>query len=288
MIPVSSFLIPALESESPAFPDHQPARFEMKIIDLHTHPIFMGKGSRKKEVEQACAECRALGIVRMNALGDVSVFGNCPDAGQLVRINNSSGRLQKMHPDFFTSFCYLNPTLGERAVMKEIERCVSKFGSKGIKLEKANNASADCMKNIARAAREYELPVLQHTWSVFGVAGRRISRRIQSDPIDTAHFARRFPEVKVIMAHLTGFGFRGIAEVKHLPNLSIDTSAGFPEEGLIEYAVEQLGADRVYYGSDFPIREQSVTIGRILGARIKETDRRKILHDNAARLLGTN
>jgi hypothetical protein len=224
----------------------------------------------------------------MNSLGDVSSFGHCPDASQVAKINDDNGRLQQMFPDFYTTFCLLNPTLGERAVMKEAERCVTNFNSKGIKLEKANNASASCMKHVAKAALEFDLPILQHTWTVFGIAGRRVPRRIQSDPIDTANFARRHPEVKVIMAHMTGFGFRGIAEVKHLPNVSIDTSAGYPEEGLIEYAVEQLGADRVYYGSDIPIREQSVTIGRILGARITQKDRQKILYDNAARLLGLN
>ncbi len=248
----------------------------------------MGSGAKPEEIKQLYTEGKALGIVGMNSLGDVSFYGHCPDAGQCAKINDGNGHLQRLFPDFFTSFCHLNPTLGERVVMKEAERCVTNFNSKGIKLEKTNNASASCMKHIAKAAREFNLPVLQHTWTVHGIAGRRVPRSIQSDPTDTATFARRHPEVKVIMAHLTGFGFRGIAEVKHLPNVSIDTSAGYPEEGLIEYAVEQLGADRVYYGSDLPIREQSVTIGRILGARITPKDRQKILYDNAAILLGLN
>jgi predicted TIM-barrel fold metal-dependent hydrolase len=260
----------------------------MRIFDLHSHPILMGSGTQPKEIKQLHTQCTALGIVGMNSLGDVSFYGHIPDAKQVADINNGQERLQQLFPDFFTSFCLLNPTLGEKAVMKETERCLAKFNSKGIKLEKSNNASASCMKHVAKAAREFDLPILQHTWTVHGIAGRRVSRRIQSDPVDTANFARKNPDVQIIMAHMTGFGFRGIAEVKHLPNVSVDTSAGYPEEGMIEYAVEQLGADRVYYGSDLPIREQSVTIGRILGARITQKDRQKILYDNAARLLRLN
>ena len=103
--------------------------------------------------------------------------------------------------------------------------------------------------------------------------------------MDTCLFARRHPEVKLIMAHLTGIGFRGVLEAKGLPNVYVDTSGGFPEEGLIEYAAEHLGADHVLYGSDLPIRENTVTIGRILGARISAADQQKMLWGNTARLL---
>lgn len=261
---------------------------KIRVFDIHSHPILRGLGSTPKELKQFHRESLALGVVGMNSLGDVSFHGDCPNAEQVADINNGTVHLQRHFPDYFTTFLLLNPTLGEKAVMKEAERCLAKFGSKGIKLEKANNASASCMKHVAKAAREFNLPVLQHTWTVHGIAGRRVPRSIQSDPVDTANFARKFPDVQIIMAHMTGFGFRGIAEVKHLPNVSIDTSAGYPEEGMIEYAVEQLGADRIFYGSDIPIREQSVTIGRVLGARISPQDRQKILYDNAARLLGLN
>lgn len=258
----------------------------MRIIDLHAHPVHQSRATSDRDIDRLVKRCRALGIRHMNALGDVTRYGICPSADKLRIINDESGRLRARHPDFFSCFCYLNPTLGERAVMRETERCVRLYGCRGIKLEKANNAAAACMRHVARAAREFGLAVLQHTWALDAGGVRRIPRRVQSDPVDTAVFARRHPDVTVIMAHLTGFGFRGILEVKPLPNVVIDTSGGYPEAGLIEAAVEHLGADRVFYGSDHPIREHSTAIGRILGAAISAADRKKILHDNAARLLG--
>src|SRR4029077_5593547 len=171
--------------------------------------------------------------------------------------------------------------LGERVTMAEAERCAALPGFRGIKLEIANNAAHSAMRHIAKAARTFHWPVLQHSWSTVNIH----DRKHQSDPADTARFARRFPDVQIIMAHLTGIGFRGVLEAKDCPNLFVDTSGGFPEEGLIEFAAEHLGADRVLYGFDLPIRENSVTIGRILGARIPAADQRKMLFGNTARLL---
>jgi predicted TIM-barrel fold metal-dependent hydrolase len=253
----------------------------MRIIDVHTHPVFFKQGRKPAEIRQLITDGRRLGIVHMIVLGDVLLYGAQPNAAQLRRLNDENARLAREHPDYFTAFVYLNPLLGERATMAEAERCAAQPGFRGIKLEIANNAAHPCMRHVAKAARTFNLVVLQHSWSTTIIK----DRQHQSDPADTALFARRHPEVKIIMAHLTGVGFRGVLEAKDLPNLHVDTSGGFPEEGLIEYAVEHLGPDRVLYGSDLPIRENSVTIGRILGADLPAATKQKLLYGNTARLL---
>jgi predicted TIM-barrel fold metal-dependent hydrolase len=253
----------------------------MRIIDVHTHPILFKKGRKPEEIRQLITNGRRLGIVHMIVLGDVLLYGAQPNAAQLRLMNDENARLAREHPDYFTAFVYLNPLLGERATMAEAERCAARPGFRGIKLEIANNAAHSCMRHIAKAARTFNLVVLQHSWSTTNIK----DRKHQSDPEDTALFARRYPDVKIIMAHLTGVGFRGVLEAKGLPNLQVDTSGGYPEEGLIEYAVEHLGPDRVLYGSDRPIRENSVTIGRILGADLPAATKQKLLYGNTARLL---
>jgi uncharacterized protein len=256
----------------------------MRIIDVHTHPVFSKRGRTPAELRRWIAHGRRFGIVHMVVLGDVLLFGPTPNAAQLRHINDDTARVARLFPDYFTAFCYLNPLLGERAVMREVERCVAQPGFRGIKLEIANNAAHPCMRHVAKAARTFHLPVLQHSWSVVNIK----NSNHQSDPRTTALFARRNPDVQIIMAHLTGIGFRGVLEAKGLPNLYVDTSGGYPEEGLIEYAAEHLGADHVLYGSDLPIRENSATIGRILGAKISAADKQRMLFGNTARLLQLN
>lgn len=256
----------------------------MRIIDVHTHPIFMNQGRKPAEVRALIAHGRRHGVEHMISLGDVLVHGPRPNARQVSSINDDTAALVQAHPDYFTGFVCLNPTLGEAPVMKEVERCAALPGFRGIKLEISNNARDACMKHVARAAREFGLVVLQHSWSMTNIR----QRRFHSDPADTALFARRHPDVKIIMAHLVGCGYRGVLEAKGLGNLFVDTSGAFPEEGLIEYAVEHLGADHVLYGSDLPIRESSVKIGSILGARIPAAAKERILFRNTARLLNLN
>ncbi len=128
-----------------------------------------------------------------------------------------------------------------------------------------------------KAAEQHALPVLQHTWDTL----RKPMRKLHSDPIDTCLLARRFPNVKVIMAHLHSFGVRGVLEAQGLSNLYIDTSSCLPFAGLIEYAVEKIGPDRILYGSDIPIRELGQCIGRVIGADIDEETKKRILYSNA-------
>jgi predicted TIM-barrel fold metal-dependent hydrolase len=252
----------------------------MRIIDAHTHPVFMHDGATPAAARRLVAHGRAHGIVKMVALGDVLVHGRLPSAAQCRRINDETAQLKRWHPDYFIGFCCLNPTLGARTVEREVERCVTQHGFRGIKLEISNNARDACMGAVMAAARRWNLVVLQHTWSQTNIH----QRRFHSDPADTAWLARRHPDVSVIMAHLTGCGYRGVLEAKGLPNLFVDTSGAYPEAEILDFAVQELGAERILYGSDLPIRETSVTVGRVLGARLSAMQRRLILHDNAAKL----
>ena len=107
----------------------------------------------------------------------------------------------------------------------------------------------------------------------------------ESTPFDVADLARRHPKSKIIMAHLNGVGYRGIEALVNLPNVVVDTSGGDPESGILEVAIKRLGAKRIVYGSDAPIRHFGVMINKILGAEIRKTDKQSILWNNALRIL---
>jgi len=253
----------------------------MRAIDIHTHPVFHHAGFTRPAVESFAAQARAQGVERMVSLGDVLAFGPLPTDAQIRHINNETARIMRWLPDTFIGFCALNPRLGERHVMGEMERCVGGLGFRGIKLEISNNARDACMKPVMRAAERWDVPLLQHTWSMTNIH----MRHMHSDPEDTAALARRHPNVQVIMAHLTGCGYRGVLEAKGVDNLVVDTSGGFPENGILDYALEHLGADHIVYGSDLPIRETSVTLNRILGTPMSADERAKILYGNTRRIL---
>jgi predicted TIM-barrel fold metal-dependent hydrolase len=252
----------------------------MRAIDVHTHPLLRDDQRGRAGADQLIRRAQAHGIRHIVVLGDVLAYGRQPTADQLRRINDDTAWLMRQYPGYVTGFCYLNPVLGGRAVAREVERCVAR-GFRGIKLEIANNARDACMRPVMVAAEKHGLVVLQHAWSMTKIR----QRSFHTDPEDVATLARRFPRVRIIMAHLTGCGVRGVLAVKDCPNVVVDTSGAAPEAGLVEYAVAQLGAERVLYGSDVPIRDFAVALARITGTQLDAASQRKILHDNARALL---
>ena len=87
------------------------------------------------------------------------------------------------------------------------------------------------------------------------------------------------------MAHLNGCGVRGILDIQDLPNVYMDTSGSQPDAGFIEYAVAKIGAERILFGSDVPIRDYATQLAKVTGAAIPAEAKELILGANAARLL---
>ena len=255
-----------------------------RAIDIHTHPTFEGVYSDRKSIDEVVSYGRDCGVEKMVVLGDVLLYGRLPTAAQVIEINNKTAELVRWHPDYFIGFCYLNPVLGEQFVLEETERCIGDLGFKGIKLEISNNARDDCMEPVMRQARQLNVVVLQHS------ADQTIiqERSFHTDPADTAWLARHYPDVQIIMAHLTACGMRGVMEIVDVPNVVVDTSSYQPVHGLVEYAVSHLGSSRVLYGSDLIIRDLPVQLGRIVGARLTRQEKKDILFNNASALLGLN
>ena len=65
-----------------------------------------------------------------------------------------------------------------------------------------------------------------------------------------------------------------------------DTSGyGHDRVGVLEYAVEKIGPDRILFGSDFSINDPGTVIARIRNAFITEEQKAKILSGNLELLL---
>ena len=243
------------------------------IIDIHAHIPAKNRG----EVEKILAEARRFGISRICNLGDWPLNAK-PD--QIVSANNHTMRLVRWRPDVFVGFCFLNPNHEKSFLLKEITRCVERGNLKGVKLEVETNARSKRLDPITEACARLNIPVLHHAW--YKTVGKVLD---ESSPADIANLAGRHPNTKIIMAHLTAVGMRGVLDIQPYPNVYVDTSGSQPVSGIVEYAVEKLGAERILYGSDITGRDFSCQLGRIYGAKISRHDRDLILGLNAKKLL---
>lgn len=253
----------------------------MRIFDVHTHPTFEATRTDRESLNEVVTYASSLGVEGMVVLGDVLLHGRTPTAAQVRSINDKTAELMEWFPDYFHGFCFLNPLLGPSFVEDETDRCIGELGFKGIKLEICNNARDDVMEPVMRQAGKHNVVLLQHT------ADQTIiqQREYHTDPADTAWLGMQYPDVDIIMAHLTSVGRRGVMEIVDVPNVRLDTSAFQPVAGLVEYAVEHLGDDRVLYGSDLLIRDLPTQIGRVMHADLDDSTKQKILFDNAVNLV---
>ncbi len=115
-----------------------------------------------------------------------------------------------------------------------------------------------------------------------------------SRPSEYVPLANAYPEVKMILGHLGNGGdsgrldlqVRAIQAAQH-GNLSVDTSSARSlTPGLIEWAVTEIGAERVLFGSDTPLYFVASQRARIDRAELDLPTRRQILRENALELFG--
>jgi len=147
---------------------------------------------------------------------------------------------------------------------------------------------------------EHGYPIAEHGRAIFelaaelGAAVLTHSGDPNSKPGDFLPFADDFPEVTLILAHLGNGGaaagpmdlqVTAIRAAKHA-NVVTDTSgARSLTSGLIEWAVREVGAERILYGTDTPMYFAPSQRARIDRADLTDREKRMILRDNAERLL---
>ena len=243
------------------------------ICDIHTHNF------RSNPVD-IYAEARRCGIDRILLLGDVLRHGETPDAAQVQDINNDTMAEVDAHRDMADGFCFMNPALEPEFIRTELARCFAHPGIKGVKLEISLCCRSPLMKTLMEELEKYDRSLLQHCW--FKTV---MKYPHESDPLDVAVLAGRYPKVKIIMAHLCGCGYRGVEAIADCPNVFVDTSGGQPEDGFLQYAVKRIGSSRLLYGSDAPCRDFDCQKHKVLDAGLASTDLEKILWTNAMELL---
>ena len=103
---------------------------------------------------------------------------------------------------------------------------------------------------------------------------------------DNLKVAERFPEAAIFLFHMGGTEPRPTAlAVKAHPNAILEPCCTPAERGKVGYAVQVVGAERVVFGSDLTLISPFHTLGMVLEEEFEQGVLRKILRENALRLL---
>lgn len=164
----------------------------------------------------------------------------------------------------------------QRAVFRQIEA----YGLSGIKIHPEFQGFAVDDERLFAAWEEairLKLPVLFHIGD---------TQSDLSSPRRLYRVMERFPELKVVAAHMGGYKCKEEAECLVGTHCYFDTSQWYNylrEEELLE-RIHKHGVDRIVYGCDYPLNLPSREIELLYATDLNEEEKRKIFYQNAKKL----
>ena len=208
-----------------------------------------------------------------------------------VEINDFILEAATVHPARIVPFCVVNPLAG-RAAAREVERC-ARLGARGVgelhpDTQGFDLADRRALEPMMEAAQAHGLPVLTHASEPVGhlYPGKGNQR-----PETLLAFAKNFPGAPIVMAHWGGgLPFYALMpEVREaLADVYFDTAATpfLYDARVFETVAGLVGAERILFGSDFPLLPQEHVLNQLEEAALSAEEKAAIGGGNAARLLG--
>jgi len=281
------------------------------IIDIHVHPMFL---ETVQELSSTPAGVRAIQNIELTSknyydrspkilsLTDFQkemATAGIDKVGLLLPgkkgvparlANEKLSTLLQMLPDKLIGFAGFDPNQGDEAVV-DIEHAVKELGFKGIKtvssgleLDIKDKAFYPCYT----AAQELDVPIIIHTGPAL-IIGAQI-KHVQ--PLMVDEVAVDFPDLKIICAHMGGHHYMDVHNllVRH-PNVYDDLSFWplhpYYKDMIPWNLLEKTVPDKILLGSDYPAGQTlTEAVEAVRSLPISEVFMRKILGENAARLLG--
>ncbi len=241
-----------------------------KVIDCHAHLEHRSRSSWEANDRKLIAAADRLGI---DVLCCSILTPRRPASTEGFReCNRWVADATRRFPGRVLGYCYVNPGSGKDAT-EEVRRCVGDLGFIGVKLYNEFKCTDPLVFPVIEAAIELKVPILHHAGHLHYALAEQ--PRI-SDGGDLAELATRYPEARLICAHICGGGDWEwtIKALRHAPSVYLDTSGSVTDGGVVDMAVRTLGVDRLLFGCDMSL---TAGVGRIRAADLSDADRAKIL-----------
>ena len=170
---------------------------------------------------------------------------------------------------------YVSVFPGDADAGRAVERWLER-GFTGLKFHNSNGFPYDHpgYGPALEVADRLRRPVLLHTWGQEAEFSAALA------------IARRHPGLSILLAHSGCSNLEGYARTaRGADNIFLDTCFSRAARGLVERLTAEVGAGKVVWGSDCYFYAMTQQIGRVLGARLSDADKERILRTNAAAIL---
>ena len=237
-----------------------------RIFDAHTHVGAARHSLRTYSADELLRDMDEHGI-------DRSMVIPFPVVEDYRSQHDIIGSAVKSHPDRLTGSACLNPFLPLAEFHGEIRRCREKYGFSALKLQPQYHGLNPLLGSsdfFFEAALENSMAIICHTGSGLPF----------SAPSLYMMPARKFPDLKIVLAHCGGgiFVHEAIVAALFCPNILLEMSTLMPHQVL--EVLRHVPSHRLMIGSDLP-ESLETEIGKILTLAIAEDDKRNILDRTA-------
>jgi hypothetical protein len=274
--------------------DYNLMREVMKFRKIDSH-VHVNLGSTDTEVQKKYAESlidysQRLKVEKLVLSNPVTrLINGIPDGSpeSFIRNNNIVLEVMKLYPDVFLGSFTFNPVHAKES-LEEIKRCVD-LGMTNVKIYYQTKINDPSYYPIVEKMIDLKMIIHSHAEAQIGVGGYRMKYngnkpKNVSLPDDFVDIARRYPEAMFQYAHISGGGdWEYMCKtLRNSPNVYVDISGSNNEENIVDFAVAQLGEDRVIFGSDNCYYQ---SVGKVLASNLNELQKRKIFFENFNNLL---
>ena len=258
-----------IDSHAHIYPEKIAEKATVAIGNFYDIPMEMPVGTAEKLIEDG----QRAGVTRY------VVHSVATTAHQVRSINEFIKREIDKHKEFI-GFMTLHQDLTDEEVKSEIEWALAN-GFKGIKLhpdfQKFYIDGENAQKFYRYAGSK--LPILFHTGD---------NRYDFSKPKRLVKMAKKYPEVNFIGAHFGGYRcWEDSYMYKGLNNVYFDTcsSLAFISPEKAKEIIDQLGVEKFFFATDFPMWDASGELERFNQIPLNEKEREMVLSGNVKKLL---
>ena len=254
-----------------------------EIIDAHIHPAIMVDKSDislfnfTNPPEKLVATLRRAGISK--AAGSVvRRFSEPVTWDDVHQLNLAALEMQRSFPDFYIPGIHVHPDFPEQS-LAELE-----FMNKNHQVKLLGELVAYIM-----GYPDYTVPQLDDIWALAKDLGMVVNLHLHNLD-EAATILKRFPELKLIIAHPTSETkeYKARLElISRYPNAALDISGSGPNSwNMLRYAIKTAGCEKIIFGTDFPLRNPGMYVAGVLFEELSESERHAIFGGNFARMLG--
>lgn len=200
-----------------------------------------------------------------------------PPNGEWQKLNDMTASYIRSYPDRLIGFAIINPDKIQDS-LRELNRCQVELGFKGLKIHPSLQecfCNSDTLFPIYQYCQDHNFPVLFHTGASLPSHSDKYSHPILLDDV-----AVKFPELKIIVAHMGRPYYQDTALLlrKH-KNVYADICANEGRVGgtlLLENALAWIkiyadGVKRLLFSSDYPVFDPLIGLNALNTIRHERT-----------------